>query len=206
MDFNDLKERVFQLKEEEHSVVDIVEILCEETDNQELFDHMEHVATLAGDIAAFYKLDEEAAYTTGILHDIGRLVEGDSYLEILEAHHVAVDDKEKQVFDVLHCKVATVICDEIFAIEDDNIHNGLLYHKTLRGSPSDFEKVIFLADKMTWAYDELVFNIEESVFQSLNVACYHALEWLMNYIKKKKGVFLEDTLLAFDYFKNRMLL
>lgn len=206
MKYNKLKERVKVLWTDDHSVVDVIEILCDETENQELFDHMEHVATLASDIATHHGLDEEEAYLTGILHDVGRLVDSDEYLHILKENNIAVTEQEKKVVDVLHCKVATLICDEVFKIDTSDIHLGVLYHTTLRREPTDFEKVIFLADKMTWEYDELVFDIEETVFQSLNVACYKALNWLLDHIKHKNGLLLEDTTSAYEFFKSKMLL
>lgn len=206
MTYKEFKERVKILMMDKHTIVEVIEILCHETDNVELFDHMEHVATLASEIASHYGMSEEDAYLTGILHDVGRLIDSEEYLPILQANKIAVTDEEKQIVDVLHGKVATLIYDEIFKLDSTHVHLGLLYHTTLRTAPTDFEKVIFLADKMTWEYDELVFDIEETVFQSLNIACYHALKWLIEHIKRKNSLLLKDTLSAYEFFKSKMLL
>jgi HD superfamily phosphohydrolase YqeK len=59
---------------------------------------------------------------------------------------------------------------------------------------------------MTWSYDDMVFDIEETVFQSLNVACYNALSWIIDHVEKKNGLILQDTLEAYLYFKGTVLL
>lgn len=187
-------------------VVETIEVLCESLEEFELYDHMEHVATLAKELAEHYKLDEEEAYLTGFLHDVGRLIDSDTYLEILENHNISVTEQEKQVVDVLHGKVAALIARDVFNLKSENIQNGILFHTTLRKHPSDFEKIIFLADKMTWTYDDLIYRIEEVVFQSLNVSCYNALSWMIDHIEKKKGLVLDTTLEAYLYFKGSMLL
>ncbi len=204
MKYNDFLSSV--KAKEEVSIIDIIEEICDETDNLELFEHMEYVATLAGEIAKHYGLNEEHAYLTGFLHDVGRLIDSDEYLEILKHKNIKVTEDEVKVVDVLHGKVSTLICDEVFDINESDIHSGILYHTTLRKKPSDFEKVIFLADKMTWSYDDMVFNIEETVFQSLNVACYNALSWIIDHVEKKNGLILQDTLEAYLYFKGTVLL
>lgn len=204
MKYKEFQERVASYTDVE--IVDVIEAICEETDNQELFDHMQHVASLAVELAEHYKLNKNHAFLTGYLHDLGRLIDPDEYEDILKYSNIKVSDKEKSVYDVMHGKVATVISDEVFNIQEEAIHQAILYHTTLRKKPSDFEKIIFLADKMTWTFDDLVFNIEETVFQSLNIACYNALKWLVEHIEHKHSVLLDETLEAYLYFKGMMLL
>jgi predicted HD superfamily hydrolase involved in NAD metabolism len=203
MKFADFKHKVETLTD--HSVVEVIEHICDELDEHELYDHMEHVANLASELALHYKLDEDEAYLTGFLHDVGRLIDSNEYLEILERYEIPITDQEKQVTDVLHGKVANLIAKDIFNVESEDISRGILYHTTLRKHPSEFEKIIFLADKMTWTYDDLIYRIEETVFQSLNVACFNALTWLMEHIEKKNGLVLDTTLEAYLYFKGSML-
>jgi predicted HD superfamily hydrolase involved in NAD metabolism len=204
MKFEAFKERVAALSS--HSVVEVIEIICEENDELELYDHMEHVANLAAEIADHYKLNSEEAYLTGFLHDVGRLIEPDDYISVLDTYKVSYSSDEVKVFDVLHGKVANLIAKDIFHVESNDVSQGILYHTTLRKAPTDFEKIIFLADKMTWTYDELVYKIEETVFQNLNVACHNTLSWLIEHIEKKDGLVLDTTLEAFLYFKGKMIL
>lgn len=204
MKFQMFKDKITNLGE--MTIEEKIEVLCEETDNLELYDHMEHVATLAAELAEQYKLDKHQAHITGFLHDVGRLIDPDEYLDILKQYEVTVDEDEKQILDVLHGKVATLISEQVFEIGSDDVKNGILYHTTLRKHPSDFEKIIFLADKMTWTYDDLVYNIEETVTQSLNVACFNALKWLIEHIEAKDGLVLKNTLDAYLYFKGTVLL
>lgn len=187
------------------TIVETIEALCDELSEDELYDHMEHVAELAVMLSEHYKLNTDDAYLTGILHDVGRLIDPDEYLGILKQYNISVTDEEIKVQDVLHGKVANVIVKEIFKITSDDISNGILYHTTLRKDASDFEKVIFLADKMTWTYEDLIYSIEETVFQNLNVACYQALDWIIEHLKGKNGLILETTELAYVHFKSKIL-
>jgi len=186
-------------------IIESIECLCDETDNIELFEHMEHVATLAEELAKHYNLNEDEAYLTGFLHDVARLIDPEEYIQILENHDVYVTDDEMKVIDVLHGKVAKVLCENVLDVQSADIHSGILYHTTLRKKATDFEKVIFLADKMTWTYDDMVFNIEETVFQSLNVACYNALSWIIKHLENKNGLILPDTLEAYLFYKSSVL-
>lgn len=204
MKLEEFKRRVLAL--EDHSVTEIIEHICDDLDEHELYDHMEHVANLASELSTHYNLNEEHAYLTGFLHDVARLIDTEEHLDILNERNIHVTDQEKQVVDVLHCKVANVIAKEVFNIHSEDVSLGILYHTTLRKQPSDFEKIIFLADKMTWTYDDLIYKIEETVFQSLNVACYNALSWLIEHLKEKDGLVLDTTLEAYLYFKGNMIL
>lgn len=188
------------------TIVETIEKLCDELSEEELYDHMEHVAEVAAMLADHYHLNKDDAYLTGFLHDIGKLIDTDEYIELLEKYKVDITESEKQVQDVLHGKIANIIIKEVFQIQSENISKGVLYHTTLRKNASDFEKIIFLADKMTWIYDDLVYSIEETVFQNLNVACYQALEWIIQHLQKKKGLILDTTVQAYEDLKNKMIL
>lgn len=203
MKFKVFKEKVAEM--DDASVVEIIEELCDESGEHDLYDHMEYAANMAVEISDHYTLNSEDAYLTGILHDIGRLIDKEEYLEILSEYAVAVTDQEKQVLDLLHAKVSEVIAREVFKIKSEAVSQGILSHSTLRKNPSDFEKIIFIADKLSWADEELVEQIEETVLQNLNVTCYKTLAWLIEHIEAEKGLLLDATKEAYDFFKARML-
>lgn len=204
MKFNAFKTYVQETKYP--TIVETIEALCDQISEDELYDHMEQVAELAVMLSDHYHLNTDDAYLTGFLHDVGRLIDPEEYLEILNHHGIEVTKEEMQVQDVLHGKVANIIAKEVFKIDSKDISDGILYHTTLRREASDFEKVIFLADKMTWTYDDLIYSIEETVFQSLNVACYNALDWIIGHLRQKNGLILETTESAYNHLKNKMLL
>lgn len=203
MKYKDLMESVNTL---EGSITEKIEQLCEMNDEHEIYDHMEHVAYLAKELADHYHLNQEEAYLAGFMHDIGRIVDKSDYHNILESYQIEVTEDDLKVPDVLHGKISSLIVKEVFNVTSEDIHNGILYHTTLRKNPSDFEKVIFLADKLTWTYDDLIYQIEETVTQSLNVACYNALTWMIEHIQSENGLVLDVTQEAYLYFKGSMLL
>jgi predicted HD superfamily hydrolase involved in NAD metabolism len=204
MKFETFKKRVSEL--ESASIVEMIEELCDEAGEFELYHHMEHVAHVASEISVHYKMNEEQAFLTGFLHDIGKVIDQDEHIEVLKSYGFPVSEEESKVVDVLHSKMSYVITKHVFRIPSEEILNGILYHTTLRSNPTDFEKVMFIADKMTWTYDDLTYNIEETVLQNLNVACFNALKWIIEHLTEKKGLILDDTKEAYLYFKARIIL
>lgn len=204
MKFEELRKQVEAYKDT--SVVEIIETLCEENEAEDLYDHMEHVANLAGELATHYRLNVEEAFLAGFLHDVGRLIDEEEYKPLIQKYALQTEENEDKVIDVLHGKVSYLVAREIFDIQSENVHNAILYHTTLRKKASDFEKIMFLSDKMTWSYDDLVYTIEESVLQNLNVACYNCLHWIIQHLEKKNGLVLDRTLEAYLYFKGMVLL
>lgn len=203
MKYQKLKELASEHKNEH--ILDRVEIICDELGEHDLFDHMEHVAIIASNIAENYGFDSESMHLAGYLHDIGRLVDVDEYIALLDEYNIKILEEEKSIPDVLHGKISKLVCEDIFNISDEKILFAVMSHTTLRREATDFEKIIFLADKMTWVSDDLVYIIDETVMQTLNVTCYNVLEWLINDIEKKGGKVLKQTLEAYDYFKGSML-
>lgn len=192
-------------KHKDEDILDIIEIICDDLGENDLFDHLEQVASIASSIAENYGLDLGSAHLAGFLHDIGRLIDEEEYVELLEKNNIEVCDDEKLMPDVLHGKVSKLICEKLLNISDETILLSVMNHTALRRSSTESEKVIFLAEKMTWDDENLVFIIDETVMQTLNVTCYNALDWLIKDIEKKGEKALKQTMESYDYFKGLML-
>lgn len=189
----------------DEDIFEVVEEICEETGHIELYDHMEHVANLASEIASHYNMSSEDAYLAGFLHDVGRLVKSNEYILLLNQREIHITEQERKVPSVLHGKVSAIIANHEFHIKDENLLNALRYHVSLRKDSSDMEKVIFLADKMSWDNKAVVNLVEDHVFQSLNIACFKVLEWLKEDIEGEAGIVLENLEAAYQQLKNNIL-
>lgn len=189
------------LKEE---ILDFIEIAFYEDEKYEIFEHMEFVASMAVKIGAKYKIDEEQCYLAGFLHDLGRVIDKEEYEEILGKNNYIITDQEKENIILLHGMMSGFIAKTLFKIEDELILLSLTNHVTLRANPTNLEKVVFIADKLSWDNQELNDIIEETVLQSLNVTCHRILVWLIEDIKKKSGVVLDKTTESFKHFDKMM--
>ena len=91
-------------KHRDEEIFDMIEVICDESGEGELFEHMEHVAGIASSIAENYGINQDSLYMAGFLHDIGRLIDADEYIDILEKRDIEVSDGEKTMPFVLHGK------------------------------------------------------------------------------------------------------
>lgn len=203
MKFNELKRLAENHRKED--IADTIEAICEATGETELYDHLEHVEAIAIDIAENYRLDPERLHIGSYLHDIAKLIDYEEYLPILEKYGVAVCDEEIQVRVTLHAKVSMVIAREIFEIKDALLLDAISNHTTLRVKATEYEKVLFLADKMTWNEEDLIYLLDETIMQVLNVTCFNALEWIIRDVKRQGGTVLSQVYDAYEYFKNLIL-
>jgi len=185
-------------------IEETLESLCERVDKLDLYDHLEHVAEVSKQLCEHFKIDPKVGYMAGLLHDVGRLINIEDYTKILEKKGVVVTEEELSIPDVLHSKISAIIAEEVFHLDDNSIH-AIKNHTTLRKKPNELEKIIFIADKMTWEDEDFVENISDLVFQNLNVACYNALAYIIDDIEEKNGKVLSNTLEAYLFFKGSVL-
>ena len=76
--------------------------------------------------------------------------------------------------------VSRIIAQENFKINDSDILNAIECHTTLKKNASMYDKIIFIADKISWdskgvpSYDDL---IKSSTVESLDEACYNYIKY-----------------------------
>ena len=129
--------------------MDYTEILkwLKENLNEERYLHTLGTAQCAKELAQKFNLDEEKAYLAGLLHDCAKCFSNEKLLEIIR-RHLHVEECEMLNYKTLHAPVSAYIAKKQFNITDKEILSAIRWHTLGRMDMSEFEKIIFLADKI----------------------------------------------------------
>lgn len=142
---------------------------------KDVLKHIEDVAEIAVGLAKAYNLDITKTKLAALLHDISGIMTPQEMYDFAISHEFEIDPAEEKYHALLHQRVSKTIAQEEYAITDADILNAIECHTTLRKNASMYDKVIFIADKISWdqkgvpSYDDL---IKSATIESLNEACY----------------------------------
>lgn len=112
--------------------------------------HCASVANQAKLLAIRFNINPILAEVTGYLHDISAIIPTPQRVMYAKTHGIPVLPEELKAPMILHQKISTVICQELFGIEDQAILSAVGCHTTLKKEASLLDKVVFLADKIAW--------------------------------------------------------
>ena len=115
---------------------------------EERYIHSIGVMEAAVELAQMFNMDVEKARITGLLHDAAKCFSNEKLLEIIHRHIPEVHDCELLNYKTLHAPVSAYLAKTQFGIEDQEILDAIRWHTLGRCNMSDFEKIIFLADKI----------------------------------------------------------
>ena len=109
--------------------------------------HSIGTAECARELAKQFNLDEEKAYMAGLLHDCAKCFDTEKLMEIIN-ENLEVNKNELMNYKTLHAPVSAFCAKEDMGICDDEILSAIRWHTLCKIEMSDFEKIIFLADKI----------------------------------------------------------
>lgn len=115
--------------------------------NEERYIHSLGTAECARELADKYALDKDKAYTAGLLHDCAKCFSNEKLLEIIH-NNLNVEEAEMLNYKTLHAPVSAYYAKEKFGVDDKEILSAIRWHTLGQIDMSDFEKIIFLADKI----------------------------------------------------------
>lgn len=115
--------------------------------NEERFIHSLGTAKCAKELAEKFNFDSGKAYTAGLLHDCAKCFSNEKLLEIIQ-ENLEVEEAEMLNYKTLHAPVSAHIAKEQFGVTDREILSAIRWHTLGQIDMSDFEKIIFLADKI----------------------------------------------------------
>lgn len=158
-----------------YALIDLIKnkYLCNNKDD--VLKHVEAVTELAVGLAKAYNLDVEKIKLAAFLHDISAILTPQEMYDFAVAHELKIDPAEEKYHALLHQRVSKIIAQEEYCITDSDILNAIECHTTLRKNANVYDKVVFIADKISWdskgvpAYDDL---LKSNSVESLNEACY----------------------------------
>lgn len=115
--------------------------------NEERYIHTLGTAECARELAIKYRLDSEKAYLAGLLHDCAKCFSNDKLLDIIH-EHLQVEECEMLNYKTLHAPVSAYIAEKEFHVTDKEILSAIRWHTLGKLDMTDFEKIVFLADKI----------------------------------------------------------
>lgn len=115
--------------------------------NEERYIHTLGTAECAKELALKFNLDSEKAYLAGLLHDCAKCFSNDKLLDIIHKY-LQVEECEMLNYKTLHAPVSAYIAEKEFNITDSEILSAIRWHTLGKLDMSNFEKIIFIADKI----------------------------------------------------------
>ena len=125
---------------------EILEWLKDNLDD-ERYEHSIGVAECAVKLAEKYNLNQEKAYIAGLLHDCAKCFSTGKLLRMV-CEDVKVEESEKQNIKTLHAPVSAYVAEHDFGVTDKEILSAIRWHTIGKLKMSNFEKIIFIADKI----------------------------------------------------------
>ena len=137
--------------------------------------HVEAVAEIAVALAKVYHLDIEKIKIAALLHDVSAVMTPQEMYETAINRGLKIYIAEEKYHALLHQRISKIIAQEDFGITDEQILNAIECHTTLKKNASVFDKIVFLADKISRdphnvpQYKDLLKTGTEKL---LNESCY----------------------------------
>lgn len=158
-----------------NDVIDLIKNKYLNNNKTDVLNHVEDVASIAVELAKAYNLDVDRIKLAALLHDISGIMTPQEMYDFAIMHGLEIDPAEEKYHALLHQRVSKIIAQEDFDIIDSDILNAIECHTTLRKNASVYDKVIFIADKISWdqkgvpSCDDL---LKYATIESLDEACY----------------------------------
>ena len=116
--------------------------------SEERFIHTLGTAKTAQKLALQFGLNPQKAELAGLLHDCAKEYSTETMLEIIKDNKLLVTEDELKAPKVLHAPVSAYLAETLFNVDDVEIIDAIRFHTIGRVGMSDFDKIIYLADKI----------------------------------------------------------
>lgn len=115
--------------------------------SSERFEHSLGTAEAAAELAEKFGLDKEKAYFCGLIHDCAKCFPND---ELKDTICNCTDLCEGELCNpkTYHAPAGAILAKKEFCVTDDEILSAIRWHTLGKPDMTDFEKIIFLADKI----------------------------------------------------------
>ncbi len=165
--------------------------------------HSIGVMEKAEELALKFNCNQEKAKIAGLLHDCAKCIPTEELLKYTEQF----EECEKLSSKTWHAPVGAVIAKKDYNVEDEEILSAIRWHTIGKINMSDFEKIIFLADKIEPKTRDLKFrqkiekvlnktqNLDEALLKSFKITiksllkrklpiCFQTVEVYNDLLKK----------------------
>ena len=116
--------------------------------SDERYIHSLSTAKTAKELAQNFGENQEKAELAGLLHDCAKEYSYEKMLKIVRENNLDVSEDEIAARKVLHAPVSAYVAKTLFNVNDDEILSAIRFHTIGKIDMTNFEKIIFLADKI----------------------------------------------------------
>jgi predicted HD superfamily hydrolase involved in NAD metabolism len=117
---------------------------------KETYEHTIKVAHEASKIALLFDADPELAEQAGLLHDISNVIPIDNMMSVAEELSIEILEEELLYPRIIHQKLSKDMSRNIFRFTNVEVLNAIECHTTLKAGASKLDKILFVADKISW--------------------------------------------------------
>lgn len=160
---------------ENYDLIDLIINKYLSNNKADVLNHVEDVADIAVKLARVYNLDVGKIKLAALLHDISGIMTPQEMYDFAKVRGLEIDPAEEKYHALLHQRISKIIAREDFDISDSDILNAIECHTTLKRNASMYDKVIFIADKISWdqkgvpSCEDL---LKSTTTESLDETCY----------------------------------
>ena len=115
--------------------------------DEKRYQHSIGTAEYAKYLAQQYNLDQDKAYLAGLLHDCAKCIPNEELRQIIDTK-LDIPQEEIISYKTYHAPVGAYMAKNKFGINDEEILSSIRWHTVGKVGMTDFEKIIFLADKV----------------------------------------------------------
>lgn len=145
------------------------------------FQHCLAVSQKVRRLAGSFSVDTVEAETAGLLHDLGNVVPASKMVALAEALELDILPEERVFPSILHQRLSAEMAHHLFQIDSESILSAIGCHTTLKKGASPLDKVVFLADKMSWDQPgkaPFVDGLLNALGESLDCGALYYLDYL----------------------------
>lgn len=158
------------------------------------YEHSVGVAKRAEELAKIYNQDIQKAKLVGIAHDIAKEMKTEEAYKYAKEHNIKLDEIEINEPALIHAKIGAQICKEKYNFTKD-MAQAIIYHTIGNINMTEFDKIIFLADKTEYGRtEEYLKDTRKIVNQNLDEGMLCVLRSAMKYTLSKEKLIHPDSI------------
>ena len=117
--------------------------------NAERYEHSLGTAECALNLAELLGIDKEKAYFTGLIHDCAKCLPKDETINIIKNNlSFSLENGEFENPKTHHAPAGVYVAKKEFGTVEEEILSAIRWHTIGKINMTDFEKIIFIADKI----------------------------------------------------------
>jgi predicted HD superfamily hydrolase involved in NAD metabolism len=174
---------------------------------QHILNHIRNVVKKSSELAEKFCLDKTMCEISGYCHDIAIIINPKDMLGYIKNNGMYSDKTEEKYPFLLHQRFSGIIAEELFGIKDERILSAITHHTTLKKNPSEYDMVLFIADKLCWDQEGMP-PFYDIIINELNKSLQHASLAYIKYIFENNMILYPHLWLseAYEWLKNTVVI